>query len=444
MIPFAPEHLYRPAVEILQRLHAAGHEAYIAGGAVRDHLMGRTQSDLDIATSAPPSEVRALFQRTFSVGEAFGVVIVRHKGRDFEVATFREETDYRDGRRPGQVRFSTARADVMRRDFTINGMLWDVRSEQVLDWVGGREDVTRRLVRTIGDPLERFGEDRLRMVRALRFCSQLDFELEPATLAAIRAEACHLPVVSWERIRLEMEKMLLASTAQRGLALLEPSGLGPVLREALREEAVALHRGTGLVFGEPGDWTWCHAVNTSRHAAQLPAEAAATQALLGFLLDVIGQPPKDPPLPPTSATAQALEGLARALRLTRPQCATARATATWLAGARELPTLRLADQLRLLRRPETALLVPALKQHPHWQDVNFRLMDNLIHDHATHWSPPPLLRGERLLELGIPVGREMGRVLEALETEQLEGRLRDATSAEAWLRCHRESTLETD
>lgn len=444
MIPFAPEPLYRPAVEILNRLHTAGHEAYIAGGAVRDHLMGRTQSDLDIATSAPPSEVRALFPRTFAVGEAFGVVIVRHQGRDFEVATFREESDYRDGRRPGQVRFSTARADVLRRDFTINGMLWDVRTEQVLDWVEGRQDVERRLVRTIGDPLERFGEDRLRMVRALRFCSQLDFELEPATLDAIRLEACHLPVVSWERIRLEMEKMLLAPAAERGLSLLDPSGLGPVLVEALRRESRATARGMGVDAGQGRDWSWCSAVLQARPDSLLPVESAATQALLAFLLDVAGFSPQDWQTLPVARTAPALEGLARALRLTRPQCATHRATASWLAGVQGLGGQRLADQLRLLRRPETALLLPPLRRHPHWRFLDFSLMDNLIKCHSSHWNPTPLLRGEQLLEMGFPGGRLLGPALEALETEQLEGRLDDATAAEAWLLHSKEAIARED
>lgn len=433
MIPFAPDPLYRPAVDILTRLQQAGHEAYIAGGAVRDHLLGRIQTDLDIATSATPSEVRALFHRTFAVGEAFGVVIVRHRGRNYEVATFREETDYRDGRRPGQVRFSTAQADVRRRDFTINGMLWDVRTEQVLDWVEGRLDVERRLVRTIGDPRERFGEDRLRMVRALRFCSQLDFHLDPATLDAIRQEACHLPVVSWERIRLEVEKMLLAPAAGRGLALLEPSGLGPVLVEALRREARATVRGMEVDFGQGRDWSWCAAVQLARPDSRLSQESATTQALLGFLLDVSGFSPRDWQTLPVARTAPILDGLARALRLTRPQCATHRATAFWLRHVQTLADQRLADQLRLLRRLETDLLLPPLRRHPQWDFLDFPLMDKLIHDHNARWNPPPLLRGERLLELGFPGGRLLGRALEALETEQLEGRLGDATAAEAWL-----------
>lgn len=436
MIPFAPEPLYRPAVEILARLHQAGHEAFIAGGAVRDHLLGRIQTDLDIATSATPSEVRALFSRTFAVGESFGVVVVRHRGHNYEVATFREETDYQDGRRPSQVRFSTAQADVRRRDFTINGMLWDVRTDEVLDWVEGSKDVERRVVRTIGDPRERFGEDRLRMVRALRFCSQLDFDLDPATLDAIRQEACHLPQVSWERIRIELEKMLLALAAGRGLALLDPSGLGPVLVEALRGEARATVRGTALAFGGQQDWSWCVAVQQARPDSPPSDEAGATQALLAFLLDVAGWTPVEYRTLPVAGMAHALEGLARALRLTRPQCATLRATASWLCGIQLLGAMRLADQLRLLRRPEARLLVPLLPKHPGWRDLDFSLMDNLILQHSLRWNPPPLLRGERLLELGFPGGREMGRVLEDLETEQLEGRLHDAAAAEVWLRSH--------
>src|SRR5919108_4711449 len=166
------------ATEIVRCLQEAGFEAYFVGGSVRDQLRGKEPQDYDIATAARPEQVESLFTRTIPVGRKFGVVLVLEEGFAFQVATFRAEADYTDGRHPGRVTFADARADAQRRDFTVNGLFFDPVANRLLDWVGGEADLRARIIRTIGDPEERFAEDHLRMLRAIRFAAQLDFEID--------------------------------------------------------------------------------------------------------------------------------------------------------------------------------------------------------------------------------------------------------------------------
>src|SRR5207248_1730815 len=177
------------ARDVAQRLRAAEHVAYFAGGCVRDLLRGEVPKDIDIATDARPEVVQKMFPRTYAVGAHFGVIVVLEKEFQFEVATFRSDGVYLDGRRPVEVHFATAEEDAVRRDFTINGMFFDPEKDEVIDFVGGREDLERRLIRAIGDPAQRFAEDRLRMLRAVRFATVLGFEIDPATWEAIVASA---------------------------------------------------------------------------------------------------------------------------------------------------------------------------------------------------------------------------------------------------------------
>ncbi|HYM91977.1 MAG TPA: CCA tRNA nucleotidyltransferase, partial [bacterium] len=174
------------AAEIAERLRAAGFETYLVGGCVRDMLLGREPADYDIATAAKPEEIRALFPRTIDVGAAFGVIRVLAPNGEYEVATFRTEGPYLDGRHPASVQYATVREDVARRDFTVNGLLYDPKAAEVLDFVGGRADLAARRIRTIGEPAARFAEDRLRMLRAVRLAAELDFEIAPEVTAAAR------------------------------------------------------------------------------------------------------------------------------------------------------------------------------------------------------------------------------------------------------------------
>ncbi|MFK7769561.1 MAG: CCA tRNA nucleotidyltransferase [Mariniblastus sp.] len=217
------------AIEVVKTLQAAGYQALWAGGCVRDQLVGRTPKDYDVATNATPDQVREVFgnKRTLPIGASFGVItVLGPKTADpIEVATFRRDGGYSDGRRPDAIEFTDAREDAIRRDFTINGMFFDPLKEQVLDYVGGQEDLVARQIRAIGNPHERINEDKLRMLRGIRFASTFDFELEEQTLEAIRQHANEITVVSGERIGAEMRRMLAGSNRAVAAKLLRASGL---------------------------------------------------------------------------------------------------------------------------------------------------------------------------------------------------------------------------
>ncbi len=295
------------AAQIVARLRAAGHQAWFVGGCVRDLLLGREPKDFDVATSAPPQQVLTLFERTFSVGAHFGVVLVSsetsdHPGEEIltEVATFRSDGAYSDGRRPDAVRFSTSpQEDVRRRDFTINGLLLDPEAlaetrmtgkthtadslkDAVLDFVGGVEDLHAGVIRAIGDPAERFAEDKLRMLRAVRFAARLAFELEPATARAIRQLAPAVSQVSRERVREELTRMLTEGHAGRAFTLLDQTGLlSQVLPEVARMKGVA----QPPQYHPEGD-VWVH---TLLLLDQLPAGCPMALAW-GALLHDVGKP----------------------------------------------------------------------------------------------------------------------------------------------------------
>ncbi len=288
---------YATALQIVERLRAAGHTAYFAGGCVRDMLLGLEAKDFDIATSATPDVVIALFEKTFAVGAHFGVVLVclgrEPNGNEIatEVATFRNDGVYTDGRRPDAVRFSTeAREDVVRRDFTINGMLLDpVKLEEmndvagaVLDFVGGRDDLRAGVVRAIGDARVRFAEDKLRMLRAVRFASRLGFSVDPQTMSAMRERAHEIGHVSCERVREELTRMLTEGHGRRAFELLDASGL---LREVLPEAAKMRGVEQPREYHPEGD-VWVH---TMLLLDRLEPGCSATLAW-GALLHDIGKP----------------------------------------------------------------------------------------------------------------------------------------------------------
>src|SRR5438045_6681387 len=213
------------ARSIVRKLRGAGHVAYYAGGSVRDLLRGQVPKDIDVATDARPETIQKMFPRTYAVGAHFGVIVVLEDGFQFEVATFRSDGAYIDGRHPVEVHFATVAEDAARRDFTINGMFFDPEKEEVIDFVGGRADLDRRLLRAIGDPGQRFAEDRLRMLRAVRFATVLGFEIDPATWNAVVASAPSIVQISAERIREELVKIFLSPNRARGWDLLDASGM---------------------------------------------------------------------------------------------------------------------------------------------------------------------------------------------------------------------------
>ena len=237
----APSAEREAATAIVARLRSAGHQAYFVGGCVRDLVLGREPKDFDVATSATPDQVLSLFDKTFAVGAHFGVVLVCTGEITTEVATFRSDGAYSDGRHPDAVRFSTSpEEDVKRRDFTINGMMLDPADDSVLDLVGGRRDLNAGLIRAIGDPAERFTEDKLRMLRAVRFAARFSFELEPATAKAIERLAPAVNQVSHERVRDELTRMLTEGHARRAFEMLDATGLlAQVLPEVVTLKGVA-------------------------------------------------------------------------------------------------------------------------------------------------------------------------------------------------------------
>jgi poly(A) polymerase len=297
---------YEAALRVARRLHALGHAAYFAGGCVRDMLLGARPQDFDVATDATPDLVQLAFPRTASVGAHFGVVLVLDKVEDVrtatEVATFRHDGAYSDGRRPDEVRFSRdPREDVLRRDFSINGLLLDALrfeagdalADCVLDYVGGQSDLAAKLVRAIGEPKLRFAEDKLRMLRAVRFAARLEFTLEPRTLHAIRAQAAEIAVVSAERVRDELTRILTEGHARRGFELLDETGLlAQVLPEIERMKGVQ----QPPQYHPEGD-VWTHTMMLLEH---LERGASATLAW-GMLLHDVGKPatftPPDPAKP---------------------------------------------------------------------------------------------------------------------------------------------------
>jgi len=213
------------AIQIIRRLRKAGFESLLAGGCVRDMLCGSKPKDYDVVTSAKPAEVCRLFRRTIKVGAKFGVIIVLMDSQQVEVATFRAETGYSDGRRPDKVSFTSAKEDALRRDFTINGMFYDPLRKEVIDYVGGRGDLKKKTIRTIGKPAERFNEDYLRMLRAVRFSAQLDFKVEKNTLNAVKRYSANIVKISGERIAMELESLFAAVERGKGVKLLIETGL---------------------------------------------------------------------------------------------------------------------------------------------------------------------------------------------------------------------------
>ena len=399
------------AVEVVRQLAGAGFAALWAGGCVRDLLMGRDPDDYDVATSATPEQVRHLFgrRRTLAVGESFGVIIVLGQGVQVEVATFRTEGPYADGRRPDSVRFATPEEDAQRRDFTINGMFFDPLSEQVLDFVGGEQDLHDGVLRAIGDPAARMTEDKLRMLRAVRFAATLDFELETATAHAIQLLADEILVVSWERITQELRKLLVHRRRRRGVRLAQQLGL---LSRVFPELAHLLED------AENPEWT--HTLNVLDALAS-PRFPVALATLLHTV-------------PAPSGAAQRKEGTAgtvgaicRRLRLSNSD----KQDTVWLVQHQHdilhAPGLPVAKLKRLLAEPlreDLLVLTRAFVQGGNRDDGPLRFVEKyLATTPQLEIDPPPLITGDDLLQAGLTAGPGFKELLEAIRDAQLSGQV---------------------
>ncbi|HUY81960.1 MAG TPA: CCA tRNA nucleotidyltransferase [Acidobacteriaceae bacterium] len=425
------------AEEIVQRLRAEGYEAYFAGGCVRDLLLGHEPSDFDVATSAHPDVVLKLFERTFAVGAHFGVVLVADEidGQEIvtEVATYRSDEAYTDGRRPESVRFSgSAEEDVVRRDFTINGMLLDPQTGTVLDYVGGQADLASKLVRAIGDPAQRFEEDKLRMLRAVRFAARFEFEIEEQTEAAICASATKIHQVSRERIRDELTRMLTEGQARRAFELLDRTGL---LKEILPE----IDRLHGVEqppeFHPEGD-VWTH---TMMLLEQLPAGVSAMLAW-GALLHDAGKPATFQPGPGrirfnghVEVGVRIAEEIGRRLRFSNEEATQVAALVEnhmRFGDVERMKASTLKRFFRLDRFEEHLALhkMDCLASHRDLQLYNFA-KGKYEATPSEEVRPALLLTGRDLIAAGYKPGPEFKRLLALAEDAQLEGRIHSQEEA---------------
>jgi poly(A) polymerase len=433
------------ATSIVRTLRESGFQAYLVGGCVRDLLVEREPKDYDVATDATPQQVMAIFPETYAVGVQFGVVLVPvpeadrersgsengSKSGAVEVATFRSDIGYSDGRHPDEVRFSkNPQEDVERRDFTINGMLLDPLSGQVLDFVGGRKDLRSGVIRTIGDPLKRFGEDKLRMVRAVRFAARFEYQIDPATFAAIAAFAQQIRVVSRERVRDELTRMLTEGHARRAFSLLDESGL---LRQVLPEISAMKGVEQPPEFHPEGDVF----VHTLLLLDNLPHPCPMTLAW-GALLHDVGKPP-------TFRVAERIRfdgHVDVGVKMAEEICARLRFSSEEseqilalvdnhmrFGDAARMKESTLKKFLRLPRFDEHLALHRAdcLASHRNLSTYDF-VQTKRKEIPVEKIRPHPLVTGDDLIAEGHVPGPKFREILSAVEDEQLEGRLvsRDA------------------
>lgn len=435
-----PSSMLSSARAIARALQEAGHEALFAGGCVRDHLLGRPLKDIDIATSATPDQIEALFHgQTVAVGKSFGVIIVLRDGFSFDVATFRSDGVYTDGRHPESIAYTTAAADAARRDFTINGLFEEPETGSIVDYVNGRADLDAQIIRTIGNPEHRFQEDHLRMFRAIRFASVLGFQLEAATYQSIQQHAEWICSVSAERTSKELLRMLCESSKPSiGLNLLLETGL---LAHILPEVAALKDVAQPPKYHPEGD-VWTHTLLMVDTLAERRTDTGIPyeQLMLGVLLHDIGKPS-------TSCTAPDSE--TGELRIRFPNHAPTGATMTQSILERlKLPSSYIDAVIALVA--EHMHFVDAQKMRPAklrrllgntyfsaslelmWLDIHHSNKDfstwhflKSRYDAYIHEPilPEPLIRGRDLLDRGFKPGPEMGKLLEELYDAQLEGRL---------------------
>ncbi|MEM7164324.1 MAG: CCA tRNA nucleotidyltransferase [Planctomycetota bacterium] len=424
-----------PGVAAVHRtLRAAGEESLLAGGAVRDHLLGRAPKDFDIASSATPEKVAELFDRTVLVGAQFGVAKVLVDDEEVEVVTFRTDLDYSDGRHPTGVCYSTPAEDAVRRDFTINGLFFDLDRECVIDYVGGLADLAARRLRAIGDAAQRFREDRLRMMRAVRFATVLGFAIEESTWEALLQHASSVTEVSGERIRDELEKILRHPRRELGYFLLSDSGL---MQEILPEVEAGrdvpqppefhpegdVHRHTGMVLAGLREPTFELALGTLLHDIGKAVTFSITDRVRFNRHDSIG--------------ARMAEKICERLRLSRRQ----REEVVFLVKRHmilpALPGMRVARRKRLFEEPHFPQLIDLGRADclgSHGDTTCAETAEELYEQYLREGPPTePILRGRHLLAAGYVKGPAIGEMLRAVEDARREGEVATEEEALAWI-----------
>src|SRR5438309_2045100 len=440
------------ATSIVATLRDRGHRAYLCGGCVRDLLLGREPADYDVTTDATPEQVMRIFPETYAVGAQFGVVLVpipredksrkednpdsqnrgeaaaptSPKANVVEVATFRSDVGYSDGRHPDEVRYSKdPREDVARRDFTINGLLMDPISGEVLDFVGGRKDLDSHLIRTIGDPALRFAEDKLRMLRAVRFAARFDYRIEPPTFAAMHEMASRIHQVSHERVRDELTKMLTEGHARQAFLLLDESGL---LREVLPEISAMKGVEQPPQFHPEGD-VFVHTLLLLEH---LPHPCPPTLAL-GALLHDVGKPPTFRVAPDrirfdghVEVGERMAQEICSRLRLSHADTEHVCALVANHMRFADAPRMKASTLKRFFRLPKfeehlELHRMDCLSSHADLSLYDF-VKQKLAETPPEDIRPKPLVTGHDLIALGYQPGPEFKSILQAAEDAQLEGR----------------------
>jgi poly(A) polymerase len=424
------------ADHICRVLRDRGHQAYLAGGCVRDILLGREPVDYDVATDATPDRVQELFPESLPVGAKFGVVIVTDGPTQVEVATFRSDVGYSDGRHPDRVEYANSpEEDVKRRDFTINGLMLDPFSNEVLDFVGGQTDLRAGIIRAIGNPEDRFREDKLRMIRAVRFAARFHYAIESGTFVAITKLAPDIFQVSAERIRDELTKILTEGASRRGFELLDETRLLPeILPEIARMKGVE----QPPQFHPEGD-VWIH---TLLMLEQLPAGSSPTLAW-GVLLHDVGKPATfTPPTGPNGRIrfdqhvevgARMAEDICRRLRFSNDDTAQIAAlVANHLrfkdVGQMKLSTLKRFVRLKHFEEHLELHRLDCLSSHRNLSAYDF-VRRFLAETPAEQVRPPRLLTGDDLKALGYPPGPRFKEILAALEDAQLNGTIHSREEA---------------
>lgn len=424
------------AIFVVQRLRQEGHEAYLAGGCVRDMLLDKAPQDYDIATSAKPDEIQSIFADTVPVGAEFGVILVLVAGQPFEVASFRYDGPYLDGRRPSHVRYGSLQEDVLRRDFTINGMLYDPIENQVIDLVEGRLDLDRRRIRAIGTAAERFSEDRLRMLRAVRFAASLKFDIDESTFAAIRQMAATITAIAWERIGDEITRILTEGGARRGFELLDESKLLKVL---LPEIDALKGIWQSPDYHPEGD-VFTHTLLLLSHLDG-PSETLA----YGCLLHDVAKPVcfrRDGERVTFYGHTEQGAAMAETVlkRLKRGRAVWERVSYLVRNHLRHVqaPEMRLSTLKRYLREEGIGELlelarIDALSSNGDLSYYRF-CKERLAELEDEEIRPAPLVRGDDLIAMGLTPGPIFSVILRQVEDQQLGGELRSREEALDWVK----------
>ena len=424
------------ANSICETLRRNGHQALLCGGCVRDLLLGREPADYDVTTDATPERVMALFPESVAVGAQFGVILVPRDGQKVEVATFRSDVGYSDGRHPDRVEFSkTPQEDVQRRDFTINGLLMEPATGEILDFVDGRADLQDGVIRAIGDPVRRFAEDKLRMMRAVRFAARFGFEIEPATFRAMRSHVKEIHQVSPERLREELTKMLTEGAARTAFELLDQTWL---LQQVLPETAAMKGVQQPPQFHPEGD-VWIH---TRLMIEQLPAAVSPTLAW-GVLLHDVGKPATFKSASETgdrirfdghvAVGVRMAEAICRRLRFSNEDTEQILALVDNHMKFKDVEQMRASTLKRFVRQPRfdehlELHRLDCLSSNRQLESYDF-VRRVLQETPPQQIHPPRLLTGDDLMEMGYKPGPAFSEILRSVEDAQLEGVI--ATSKEA-------------